>query len=336
MKKLFIILLLMMAIASCDDSEPYNPPPSGRLAIPAVQSPAEGTIVVHNPPPLIVKNVDKPAGVEVLYDFELYNSTSPDPIEAVTGIIEASDGLTRWDPATILTRANDYFWRIRAVGKDGSESPWSEKTKFYLFDIKGNLEHRYIAYGDSITGGYGSSTFGTILPGYLYYLQASLTDIFGMTEISTYWLPGGYSIDGVDNIADALTYVPGTLLILLGSHDIMIGRLPTDEILENLNAIVDAALMNGTLPILATIPPSNPASFLWIYQDAIGEVNTAIREYAAQKGIPLADINTYFWEAADWQVSTLATFYFDHEHPNDTGYEIMAEAWYDTIVGINK
>ena len=84
----------------------------------------------------------------------------------------------------------------------------------------------------------------------------------------------------------------------------------------------------GGLPVLATIIPANP-----IYVETqpqrnewIAGMNVRIRDMARAEGAVLADMEPAFLTNAAWP-----RVFTDHIHPNDAGYEIMAQTFFEAI-----
>ena len=55
-------------------------------------------------------------------------------------------------------------------------------------------------------------------------------------------------------------------------------------------------------------------------------MNVAIKALAQQEQVLLCDMNAEFKAQPD-----LASLYFDDVHPNDAGYQVMAQAWFKAI-----
>ncbi|OGL46276.1 MAG: hypothetical protein A2161_14890 [Candidatus Schekmanbacteria bacterium RBG_13_48_7] len=331
-----LTIIPLMGCGGGSSNTNNNKPPEIILPVPDAYSPSNGANTIYNPPPLLIYSIEKPDGIDVVYDFELYGSDSETPIAVISDLPENDSPYILWNPDITLPLRSICHWRARAAVLNGIKSPWMQKISFYLFDYRRNIPERCVAFGDSITGGYGSSTFGKDLPGYQKYLKTMLIDFYGYSEIITKWIPGGYTIDGATIMESVLiNYKPSMILILFGTHDTVIAQVEIQDMINNINTMVTEAFARGTLPVLGTIPPVNPASQHYKRQAIIGEFNTELKKYCDQKGIILADINGYFWAAANEEENKLPQFFYDSEHSNDKGYEIMAQAWFDAIIAKN-
>ena len=83
-------------------------------------------------------------------------------------------------------------------------------------------------------------------------------------------------------------------------------------------------------PILGTIPPVNPA-----YADRdpearnawVRDMNVRIKAMAAPLQVPIADIYDAYTKAS----VPLTALYSDFLHPNEQGYALMAQTWFQAI-----
>jgi lysophospholipase L1-like esterase len=78
-------------------------------------------------------------------------------------------------------------------------------------------------------------------------------------------------------------YNPQMALYMLGTNDISAGR-PTDKYIADVEKALDALLDNGTVVILSTLPPYRGKG------KQVEEYNTALRELAKKKQLPLLDL----------------------------------------------
>ena len=168
-----------------------------------------------------------------------------------------------------------------------------------------------VSMGDSITFCYGVENYEEC------YVNR-LSSLTGLTTVNRAF-DGGHSDDGVAVIETILQqYYPRYLTIYFGNNDA--GAYPTDYVIANLRYMVERCLSYGTTPIIATLGPQfdDPNSnYDWAWrQPYISAINSGIRQLAAQKNIPLADIET----ALNWNRS----YYFDSIHPNGAGHAIIA------------
>jgi lysophospholipase L1-like esterase len=195
--------------------------------------------------------------------------------------------------------------------------------------IGSNRPNVYMAFGDSITEGEGSKND----LGYRDNLQAELGEWFGAGRIENQGLSGTRSNAGAARVRESLDKTkPAYTLILYGTNDwndySCRSEFPCFTI-DSLRTMVRAAKNRQSMPILSTIIPCNtgydarvpPSRNLWI-----ADMNALIVEMAHEEQVPVADSFAAFMAAPD-----LHALFFDHVHPNDAGYDILAQTFFDAI-----
>jgi lysophospholipase L1-like esterase len=187
----------------------------------------------------------------------------------------------------------------------------------------------YLAFGDSISYGDGSSNLG----GYRSYLQADLRSYWGKATLENGGIEGTKSDDGQQRLAGVLaSYHPGYLLILYGTNDWNYppcrDAFPCYTI-DNLRSMVHQARGAGAEPILGTIPPVNPD---WLDHNAtarnawVKKMDVEIVAMAQQEQVAVARIYEDFEKEPN-----LSALFSDDKHPNDAGYRIMARSFFNAI-----
>ncbi len=228
------------------------------------------------------------------------------------------------------------FWRVAAVDQYGNHGSFGLSKSF--FKVQHN---RYVAYGDSITGGYGSAAFGSGYSGYPPYLQDMLRDRYQsaiqvLCQENISWFPGGHAYTGDFMAENAMEYhAPVFVLIMFGTVDALDSGAPGCDdhdchTIEHLENIIETVRTYQATPMLATLPPVNPASIHWQIQDRIDSINHDIRILAAEKNVQIADMEEAFYNAP----LELPSYYYegtDWAHFNDLGYELMARTWNDSL-----
>jgi lysophospholipase L1-like esterase len=190
--------------------------------------------------------------------------------------------------------------------------------------IGGNRPNTYMAFGDSLTAGEGSSDGN----GYRARLQSRLQAHFGRGEVVNEGVFGGRTPFGVGRLGAALSrHRPAYTLVLYGTNDWNMREckeaFPCFTI-DNLRRILQDVRAASSLPVLVTIPPVNvgfdirspPARDDWVTR-----MDELIRPLAAQEGAVLADAHAAFLRAG----APASALFVDHVHPNDRGYEILAD-----------
>jgi lysophospholipase L1-like esterase len=192
--------------------------------------------------------------------------------------------------------------------------------------IGDNQPNVYVAFGDSLTIGQGSSTGG----GYRDPLQAQLTSYFGQAFIVNSGRDGTFSTTGAARIPGVMSRErPAYTLILYGTNDWNDQRCQTKPpaecyTIDNLRTIVEYVKGVRSYPVLATLPPTNPALAPIQRTAWNAELNTLIKSLAQSEGAILADLFAAFPTSVP---SELPRFFSDDVHPNDQGYALMAQAF---------
>ncbi|HPQ39953.1 MAG TPA: SGNH/GDSL hydrolase family protein [bacterium] len=232
-------------------------------------------------------------------------------------------------------------WRVAGLDAFGNHGGFS--TAYGFVKISNS---NYMAYGDSITGGYGASNWETGYAGYPPILQSILRQRFGQNirvfcQQDITWFPGGHAYTGNEKINRAMeTYGPFKVLIMFGIIDIVDPGASGCEdydcrTLEHLTAIISKIRAYQGFPCLATITPVNPESTRADLQDSIEALNESIRTLAEMQSVPLADLEAAFLNAP-LPLEDYYTYDEEEEEPdwahfNDLGYQIIAETWNEIL-----
>jgi lysophospholipase L1-like esterase len=197
------------------------------------------------------------------------------------------------------------------------------------YPIGTNTMGRYMAFGDSITSG----DFSTDLAGYRGRLGRKLGDFYHQPIGVEYaGIGGGRTEVGVSLIEGSLRQVrPAFTLVGFGVNDWANGacKPETCDAIPNLRQIIRAVKGSNSLPCIATLTPSNtgydsraPAE----RNDWVKAMNVQIKAMAPQEGALLVDLYAAF-EAT----GNISKYMTDHVHPNDAGYELIAQKYYETL-----
>jgi lysophospholipase L1-like esterase len=190
--------------------------------------------------------------------------------------------------------------------------------------IDGNQTNVYMAFGDSITRGDGSTNGG-----YPPDLQNRLAAHFGGAIVSNRGADSTNSSEGVERIKRNLAARPAYTLIMYGTNDWNSPECqdkPNCETSGNLITIVRAVKSFNSLPFLATIPPADPSMNPESRNKWVADVNNLVRPMAAAEGAFLVDVEKAFLAQGD-----LTKLFSDHVHPNDAGYAIIAQTFFEAI-----
>jgi lysophospholipase L1-like esterase len=196
----------------------------------------------------------------------------------------------------------------------------------------------YLAYGDSISQGSGSSDGR----GYRPRLTSRLRAAFGRATMEYRGGAGGgsglegSSAQGAFEIDHHLEKVrPAFVLIQWGVNDYYNPQCADPNAascpsMENLRAIIDAARAAKSMPVLATITTSNtgfnnsaPASRnVWV-----AAYNARVRALASETEVLLVDL-----EAAFLARGNAPSLFVDHIHPSDEGYDVIAQTYAEALI----
>jgi lysophospholipase L1-like esterase len=194
-----------------------------------------------------------------------------------------------------------------------------------LLPIGRNNPNQYMAFGDSITRGDGS-TDGR---GYPPRLQAKLEAHFARAVVRSRGADATNSFEAVERLERNMSN-DAYALIEYGTND---WHIPTCQdapsacqTVQNLRTVVQRVKAAGTLPFVATIIPANPARNPGRNQ-WITTTNDSIKAMAREEGAFLVDL----YQAFQQQGGDLSRFYADETHPNDAGYDVIANGFFEAI-----
>jgi acyl-CoA thioesterase I len=197
--------------------------------------------------------------------------------------------------------------------------------------IQSNHPNVYMAFGDSITQGDGSRG----RRGYRDDLARQLRGYWGAAEVMNEGDSATRSSDGAARLGASLAAVrPAYALILYGTNDwnsFVCRHVAECFTLPSLRTMIREARAAGTVPVVGTLLPVNPASRdpLAAARNAwVIETNSLLRPLVRQEGAVLADVHTAFMDEAG---SNLPALFTDHVHPNDRGYGIIADEFFRAI-----
>ena len=235
------------------------------------------------------------------------------------------------------------------------------KSLYLPLILKPCADFVFLAYGDSITAGYGATAFPFDLysiphSGYVGRLYEDLKDEFKQRypqqDIVFYnmGIGGQTTKDGLDLFKATITkpiqtcyydsgciyppthqeVLPKLVLLMQGTNDLNIPAISYEQVDSNLRSMVAIAQQQGVKVVIATMPPvCGNLSFL---QNRIEGFQSYIHQIAQDFLIPLADVFGYFYSTPNWETALLSTDPITGcEHPNDAGYTVMKQAFLDQI-----
>jgi lysophospholipase L1-like esterase len=187
-----------------------------------------------------------------------------------------------------------------------------------LFLTTGANATNISAFGDSITKGDGSNSGG-----YPPKLSNLLNADGKPATVANFGKGGENTWYGSQRFDSVLAAFPANfILIMEGTNDIVVG-LSVESTRHNLQAMINKAKAANVAPLLSTLTPSTRSGSL------VPQVwNPMIKTLASSNGIPLVD--NYAATAPTW--GSLQSG--DGLHPNDRGYQVIANTWFTTLAPI--
>lgn len=193
------------------------------------------------------------------------------------------------------------------------------------------LFKRILCFGDSLTYGTTSRADGfmptlTAVEGYVPKLARLLSAEYGEgLALINSGIGGETSSEGVERLSGELRlYDPDLVLLLEGVVDVNSQNPRFPLVRANLNEMMRRVLRSGKQVIIATYPPLNPEGFRIQGIDNVPRLNDVIRQEAKQLDVLVADHEN------DWS-GNMSGQGPDGLHPNDSGYEMMARTWLNSI-----
>ena len=327
---------------------------------PSELSPESDDIVLCGMPLLSAQAAQDPDADFLTYEFRVYDSANLTTCVAYVDNLPADSRNVEWIMAPEMPlNGSLYHWRIRAY--DGTlYGPWSDSESFRIADAGPNDPHELFGYGDSITAGAqgipapdGENTIWIWMSaGYIEELEFALSTYLSNTvQVDYEYVPGGSSQMGLDEITDTLTGVDAAyVLLLFGTIDAN-ASVPPEIVISNLSEMIDIIYDNQMIPLLGTIPPRIPPEECGYgyaspeANDRVIELNNAIRTFAEQNSISLADHYSALYTTAMQMGPPVGehendSYLFnvlseDGIHPNGIGYSVMAREWFAVITGSN-
>jgi lysophospholipase L1-like esterase len=230
---------------------------------------------------------------------------------------------------TVAVRSESLPYYFQPLAPATIQVPGTSEVRVpLLLQIGRNNPNLYLGLGDSITDGTGSSD-GL---GYTRKLQDLLGPHFGRAEVREWGRQGDSSAETAEVTRPTLSWFnPAYTLILLGTndwHDQACQSRPASSCytVDKLRAIVRDVKSWDSLPVLGTIPPVNPARAPESRSRWYDDMNVLIKAMAAQEQVPVADLNAEMKAAGN-----LSALFADDVHPNDAGYQLLAQAWFKAI-----
>lgn len=166
---------------------------------------------------------------------------------------------------------------------------------------------KVVAFGDSLTSGHGVSNENSY--------PSILADLLDC-EVVNAGVSGQDTNQGLRRLSDSLeTHQPDLVVLCFGGND-MLRKQPDTQTVENLKEMIELIRASGADVIMIGVP--RPGLILRVPQF----YETLANEYA----LPFDD-------SLLTHILSKNSLKSDHIHPNEKGYQLMAERIYELIQG---
>ncbi len=207
------------------------------------------------------------------------------------------------------------------IACSGSGPTGASKSK--LIDIGDNNPAVILASGDSVTWGYDS----TGNSGYRRELERLMAEQGRDVTVVNGGRPGVRSHNIQLVINDINRHKPAVVVLQYGVNDALNDREGTPAaVTANLRNMINAALNNKSITVLTTLTPTcgNRTG----QNDTIQKINLNLRnlilEYEEVDSVVFADVAAAFQEADPANGGCDLISPIHQNHPNDSGYRLMA------------
>ncbi|HDR68638.1 MAG TPA: hypothetical protein ENN61_06250, partial [Bacteroidaceae bacterium] len=195
---------------------------------------------------------------------------------------------------------------------------------FHLF------QDEFIAFGDSIT--YGWDNGDAKERGYPPRLSQLLPYSFETPRVHNRGVPAETTWEAVGRVFNVITSDLALYFLLMeGTNDVSDQTYSLDATAFNLKEMAKKCLNFGVIPLISTIIPRARGRWTPIAQQRTFSLNDKIRILASDLKIILTENFQAFYDypaASGGYESLIST---DNLHPNNQGYQFMAETWYARI-----
>jgi lysophospholipase L1-like esterase len=191
---------------------------------------------------------------------------------------------------------------------------------------------RVLCFGDSFTSG---TTHRDALPfaslsfveGYEPKLERLLK---GASDARFALINSGVGAEttsaGLERLPEELRiHDPDLVLLWLGVVDVnTTAKVPFTLVRKNLEEMMHTIKSEGAQVVVGTYPPMNPDGFRATSPENVPRLNDIIREEANAQRVPIAGHDRAFG-------GDLTLIGPDGLHPNENGYQLIAETWFEVI-----
>jgi len=238
------------------------------------------------------------------------------------------------DKIALLWQTDDYIFLKSFSFSQLQEGAKTERKLTESFPIYIPLSrNKFIAFGDSIT--YGWMYYRPALDeGYVPRLEALLEETFKDPYILNQGVPGEPTWDAVGRAASAINSDLALYFLLMeGTNDVMAIEHSMSASAFNLRQIIKKCLEYGRYPLISTIIPRSGG--IWnkwngFFRKRILRLNEKIKQISQKFDLILVDNFDTFYSYPK-KLGGWRSLISDTVHPNEKGYQFMAETWNEKI-----
>ncbi len=175
---------------------------------------------------------------------------------------------------------------------------------------------RIVAFGDSITAGFGATPYSVFLQ---QLLDANECNAVVINE----GFSGEESFEGASRIDQVLArHAPNYILLMEGANDVRSG-VSAQITAASLATMMDKAREAGAVPIVSAITPNTESGSEWLVIPQV--YNPAIQQEAAERSV------TYVDNYAALQGENWGQYNFDGLHMTNQGQSVLANNFFNVI-----
>jgi len=252
-------------------------------------------------------------GIKIYESDEVSSPLKIISSQEMTWVLWQSKNLIQAAPVNNY-RLQEYFFSQ----KKGTEPVYESQ------DLNTN---KYIGFGDSIT--YGIIHLQPAPDkGYVPRLQNLIRSNINPNAVVLNRGQGGEKTsEGLSRISSVINSDQAkTIFLMEGTNDIKDFSISIDSAAYNLQQMANRCVNFNMKTFLSTIIPRQRWGDL--IKSRIYALNSRINSIASSPSIHFVNnFNAFFYYPGGW-----TTLYSDTTHPNETGYQVMAQTWYNALV----
>lgn len=269
--------------------------------------------------PIMELRKDQVNGAEVLRFQRFFDGTYRRVYYSVVDLLNSRRPANLNDP------------RATANGGSGSQNlGYGRHPARTLLDLDYS---KIVCFGDSIT--YGTLA-GEYAPdkGYIPRLEILVDEQLYDMDVINEGLGSRRAVDALEDFDAAMLRHRGKYLLFhLGTNDVVFPSIPVSSVTFSIHFMINKALQYKIQPILSTLIPRNTKHVDDIKWQRALEICDYIRSLSFSLSLPCVDFWNIFssYPESDGGYMSLMS---DHVHPNEKGYQLMAEEWLTELLAL--